>query len=107
MKNTTVLEMIQREMQKKHIRIADIARELKMSQSSISGMMKRPTIQVGRLIGLCRVLQYNFFREIAMQLPFTEPDYSDQTTEASLQNRIQELEIENRILRQMLNEFKK
>jgi hypothetical protein len=71
-------------------------------------MLKRSTLQVQRLAELSEFLQYNFFREIAAKLPYTEPDYSvaeDRTEVENLQTRIKELEMEVNILRQTLKDL--
>jgi len=96
-----VIPMIEREMYRKHQSISEIARKLSLNQSSVNGMFKRSSMQVQRLIKLSDVLQYNFFREIAALLPYAEP--ADET-QVKDQERIKELEIEVRILRQTLKD---
>lgn len=108
MEQLTILSMIKREMNRKHINATDLSRGLKMNHSSVVGMLKRPTLQVQRLAEISEFLNYNFFREIAVKLPYTEPDYTkeiDRSEEIALQNRIKELEIEVGIMRQMLKDL--
>jgi len=99
-----ILPLIKREMKRKRISPAELSRGLKVNQSSISGMLNRPTLQVQKLIELSDLLEYNFFREIAVKLPYTEPNLNDQTETESLKARIKELEMEVGILRQTLKD---
>jgi hypothetical protein len=93
-------------MKKRRISVAEVARGLKMHPASAAGMMKRPTLQVQKLAELSAFFQYNFFREIAESLPFTEPDFSANNSElVDLQNRIKELELEVNILRQTIKDL--
>ena len=108
MEQLAILSMIKREMARKHINATDLSRGMNINHSSAVGMLKRETLQVQRLAELSEFLQYNFFREIAAKLPYTEPDYSvaeDRTEVENLQARIKELEIEVNILRQTLKDL--
>lgn len=108
MEQLPILKTIKREMARKHINATDLARGLNMPYQSVVGMLKRETLQVQRLAELSEFLQYNFFREIAAKLPYTEPDYSvaeDRTEVENLQARIKELELEVSILRQTLKDL--
>ncbi len=108
MEQLAILPMIKREMERKHINATDLSRGMKINHSSAVGMLKRPTLQVQRLAELSEFLQYNFFREIAAKLPYTEPDYSvaeDRAEVENLQARIKELEMEVNILRQTLKDL--
>jgi hypothetical protein len=103
-----VLAMVKREMQRKRVTVSELSRALKINTSSASGMLKSPTFQVQRLIELSELLNYNFFREIAAQLPFTEPIYVNESKSSEveeLKSRMKELEMENNILRQTLKDL--
>lgn len=100
-----VMAMIKREMKNKKIRPADLARGLRISPSSVQGMLKRPKLQVHRLLELCEVFQYNFFTEIALQLPYEEPKAEENTILLEKEKRISELEMEVSILRKTLKEL--
>jgi hypothetical protein len=103
-----VLTMVKREMQRKRVTVSELSRALKINTSSASGMLKSPTFQVQRLIELSELLNYNFFREIAAQLPFTEPIYVNESKPSEveeLKSRMKELEMENNILRQTLKDL--
>jgi len=107
MEQLAILSMVKRELQRKHINATDLSRGLKMNHSSVVGMLKRPSLKVQRLAELSEFLNYNFFREIATKLPYTEPDYTlaiDRTEINGLQSRIKELEMEVSILRQTLKD---
>ena len=105
--NISVVPMVRRVLENKGLTSADVARTFKLNPSSAYGMLHRNTLQVHRLIGLSEMLNYNFFREIAQQLPFVEPDYSadDKKTELELRERIKMLELEVGILKQTLRDL--
>lgn len=103
-----ITSMIKREMERKRVSGADLAHALKINHSSVSGMLQRPTIQVQRLAELSEFFNYNFFREIAQELPFPEPDYAntaDKADVARLQSRVRDLELEVSILRQTIKDL--
>jgi len=106
MEETHVLNMVKRELKKNHISPAELARQLNSNPSSIHGMLNRPTIQVQKLIKLSEILGYNFFREIAEQLPYEYPKAeAEETVEKQLKERIKELEIEANTLRRTIKEI--
>ena len=94
--------MVRRELNRKNISGAELARALKVNPSSVMGMFNRSTLQVQRLAEISEFLRYNFFREIAQKLPFAEPDSSEIT---ALQDRVKELELEVSILRQTIRDL--
>ena len=99
--------MIHREMQRKHFTGADIVRKLNLHPSTVQGMLSRPTMQVQKLVELSEMFQYNFFREIAEQLPYSEPAVVKEepvNNEAELKERIKMLEMEVSILRQTIKD---
>jgi transcriptional regulator with XRE-family HTH domain len=102
MEQLETITMVRRELNRRNISGAELARALKVNPSSVMGMFNRSTLQVQRLAEISEFLRYNFFRELAQKLPFTEPDYSEVT---SLQNRVKELEFEVNILRQTIRDL--
>jgi len=107
METLSVNSMIIRELKRNHITDSALARALKIDQSTVSGMFRRSTIQIHRVAQISEFLKYNFFREIAQQLPYQEPDYTepiDRTEVIELQSRIKDLELEVSILRQTLKD---
>lgn len=106
MESIEILPMIRREMKRNHYTGAELARKLNVQPTAILGMMRRPTLQVQKLLALSEVFNYNFFREIADTLPYAEPDYIDEEAiKAPLQERIKALEMEVSILRQTLKDL--
>lgn len=105
MEQLPILTMVKREMARKHINATDLSRGLNMPYQSVVGMLKRETLQVQRLAEISEFMQYNFFREIAIKLPYSEPDLVDATEATALQNRVKELEMEVSILRQTLRDL--
>jgi hypothetical protein len=102
MEQLEIMQMVRREMNRKNISGAAIARAIKVNPTSVTGMLQRPTIQVQKLVELSEFFNYNFFREIAQKLPFTDPENTEVT---GLQNRIKELELEVSILRQTIKDL--
>lgn len=102
MEQLETIAMVRRELNRRNISGAELARALKVNPSSVMGMFNRSTLQVQRLAEISEFLRYNFFRELAQKLPFAEPDYSEVT---GLQNRVKELEFEVSILRQTIRDL--
>lgn len=100
--------LVGREMKKRHVTAAAVARKLNLNPSSVKTMLHSDTMQVQRLLDMSNMLQYNFFREIAAQLLFTEPvvekEMPADNSTIALNDRIKELEMEVKILRQTLKE---
>ena len=110
-----ILSMIKREMNRKHISAAELARKINHHQSTVQGMLNRNTIQVQKLADLCEVFQYNFFREIALEFPYDEPSAGQVFKEKELAfteeiNRIKEenkiLKIKIEVLEQVIGKLK-
>ena len=108
METLQVLQIVRREVQRKKVSVAELSRALKINSSSTSGMLKSQTFQIQRLAELSELLNYNFFRELAAKLPYTEPVFPEESRQsevAELQNRIKELEMEVSILRQTFKDL--
>ena len=108
MEKISVLPIVKRIIKSRNVNGADIARALNMHPTSVNGMLHRPTLQVQKLADLSDFLQYNFFRELATQFPYAEPDCADTdlvNENATLQNRVKELELEVNILRQTIRDL--
>jgi len=108
METLQVLQMVRREVQRKKVSVAELSRALKINSSSASVMLKSQTFQIQRLAELSELLNYNFFRELAAKLPYTEPVFPEESRQsevAELQNRIKELEMEVSILRQTFKDL--
>lgn len=108
MEQIPIIPIIKREMERKHINATDLSRGLNIHYQSVVGMLKRPALHVQRLAEISECLQYNFFRELAQKLPYPEPSYpnvNEQTEIADLKARLQEMELEIKILRQTLKDL--
>ena len=100
--------MIKREMESGHITVAALASALQITHSTASTLVQRPTIQVSRLVELSEFFRYNFFREIAQKLPYSEPDdanSADKVEIIGLQSRVRDLELEVKILRETIRDL--
>lgn len=94
---------------KRHVTSTDIARILRKNPTSIRGSLNRPTMQLNRLAELSDFFQYNFFREVAEKIPYSQPDYSvaiDRTEIETLRNQVNDLEFEIKILKQVIKDLK-
>ena len=107
MNKIDINKMIKREMRNNFLNATDLSRKLGVDSTTVLSMLKRPTLQVERLIDLSRVLNYNFFQEIAEQLPYKQPliDNKEQEVHERLNDRIKELEMEVKILRNTLKDL--
>lgn len=87
MEKLAVLSMVKRELQRKRITTGELSHALKINHFSVAGLLKIPTFQVQRLGELSEFLNYNFFRELSAQYPYTEPGF----VEESKQSEVEEL----------------
>ena len=101
MKRIDINRMIEQEMKNNFLNATGLARKLGVDPSTVLSMLQRPTLQVERLVDLSEALNYNFFREIAEQLPYENPGLKDEKLEKQ-QERIKELEMEVRVLQNTL-----
>lgn len=103
------VQMIKRELKRRHMANTILAKKLMVQPSAIHGMLSRETIHVHKLLEISEVLQYNFFREIAQQLPYLEPEYEQkidiEAVKAPLLLQIRDLQLEVNILRQTLKDL--
>lgn len=108
MDKISIVSIVSRELKERHISNSELARRLKTSPSTIQGMLNTPPLKVQRLLDLSEVCNYNFFREVADLLPYAEPSATRIKSMASVANgyeeRIKELEMEVKILRQTLKD---
>jgi hypothetical protein len=110
-----VCEMIVREMQRNHMSQAVLAKKLNNNHTAVHTLMTRKSIQVPKLLKLCEIFQYNFFREIAQSLPYKEPDYYEadinavrvplEETIKDLEDQVKNLKLEVNILRQTIKDL--
>jgi len=113
MERIAIMPRIKSIMKERKISVAELARGLNMHVASGAGMMKRETLQVQKLAELSVFFQYNFFREIAETLPFSEPDFSADNREVldlqdrikALEEEVKGLELEVGILRQTIRDL--
>ena len=105
MEKLPVMQLINREMKRKKLNPANISKSLGLSYTAAHRMFLRPTIQVQRLAELSELLGYNFFRELAEKLPCDEPEVVGHPEINALKERIKELEIENRTLKEMVGKM--
>ena len=97
---TDTIEMIKREMKQRRLPIIELAKRIGLHSTTVHGMLGRKTIQVQKLVDLCDAFKYNFFREIAEQLPYEQPIFDDvfKQKEAAFTEEINRLKEENKTL---------
>lgn len=105
MQEIQILSMVNRELGRKGYSQAQVARKLNLSATTTYNMLRKNTMQVQRLAELSEALDYNFFREIAAALPQVEPQAAADEQSIALKERIKELEMEVRILRETLKDI--
>ncbi len=100
-------KMILRELKRKHMTGRHLAQKLAIAPSAVHSILNRSTLQVKKLFEVSQALEYNFFREIAELLPYSEPkDKLDtEAMMAPLLEQIKNLQMENSILRQTLKDI--
>ncbi|WP_163713192.1 hypothetical protein [Mangrovibacterium lignilyticum] len=96
--------------------IQKVAGKTGMTYSGVWQLLKRNDVRLQRLVNLSEAFQYNFLRELAEQLPYSEPEYRKEpaeipvaeTSEADkrvmeeLAGRVKELELELRVLKEAI-----
>jgi hypothetical protein len=102
-------EMILREMKRKQMSQEVLSKKLHNHPTAVHALMQCKTIQVPKLIKLCGIFEYNFFREIAETIPYQEPNYEVKVDigsfTAPLEQKINNLQLEVNILRQTLKDL--
>jgi transcriptional regulator with XRE-family HTH domain len=102
-----IVEIVKREIEKKHLSVTKLAKKLNLNQSTIYDMYKRKTLKVSRLEELSNALEYNFFRELAQKFPYKKPVYntSYEQNEKKLIEEIEKLKEDNKILKTKIDVF--
>lgn len=92
-------QMLSEYIKKKRIRVMPLARLMNRNIQNIIDYRKNKSIQTNILYEICAGLKYNFFAEIANQMPeeWALPEPTSRV--AAMQERIEMLETENRELR--------
>jgi len=99
-------KMINRQLKKSGMTVGGLARELKMTHSGVRQMLDREQLKVQRLAELSEAMNYNFFRELGESLPYAEPDYTDTSEKDRLKERVKELELELKVLKEAISLMK-
>lgn len=96
--------MVKRQMEARNMNTHQLAKAVGMSYAGLWQMFKNDKLKVQRLAEMSEAMQYNFFRELAQQFPYTEPVYTTEEAASSqvLQTRIKELELEIKVLKEAI-----
>jgi transcriptional regulator with XRE-family HTH domain len=93
------IALIREQMAEKHVNSPLLAKKLGLSPATVFRMIENGrTMSIERLHELSEVLNYNFFRALAGELAMPEPAGE----EFPGKKRLEELEIENRLLMKLL-----
>lgn len=68
-----VFNMINRELKSRHITKTELSRKMNVSQSTVQGMFRSKSIKVHRLMEISKIVNYNFFSEIAHKMSVEDP----------------------------------
>ncbi|MEP7169628.1 MAG: hypothetical protein ABI855_09695 [Bacteroidota bacterium] len=102
-KEVHIGKMLRKHLDEKRYNQAGLARREGWKARNIAYYFKKPTIQVSQLIRLCHGFRYNFLRQLADQLPAEFPPQP----ENPLEQRLNELEKENELLKIELSVWKR
>jgi transcriptional regulator with XRE-family HTH domain len=97
-----IVSIVRREVENKRITFAEMARRLGISRPSVTKFMSLHDMSVNRLMAISKILEYNFFTEIAAGFSLTAP--LDKEKE-ELKERVKSLEFEIKILRQTIKDM--
>lgn len=102
-----VMKMVKRQMKSQQISAQRLGRLLNISYTGAWQMMKSDSIRVNRLLELSEVLQYNFFREVSLQLPYAAPSDGDPNApllaeNTALKAQIRDLELQLKTLKEAI-----
>lgn len=92
-------EMLSKYITDKRIYQSALARLLNRNQSAISEFRKGATIQTAILWEICHALKYNFFADIAAQLPADYPFSAENTNKENTETEVDSLQKENAMLK--------
>jgi hypothetical protein len=87
--------LLRKYVKEKRIYQSGWARKQGTTPLAVARYLKRPDMKISTLFTICQVLSYNFIREIADQLPAEFPPH----TTNPLQQRVSDLEEENKMLK--------
>ncbi|HEX3008485.1 MAG TPA: helix-turn-helix transcriptional regulator [Bacteroidales bacterium] len=97
-----IVSIVRREVENKRITFAEMARRLGISRPSVTKFMSLHDMSVNRLMEISKILEFNFFREIAANFSYNAP--LDQEKE-ELKEHVKSLEFEIKILRQTIKDM--
>ena len=108
--------VLKRQYKASGLSIQKVARKTGMTYSGVWQLLKRNDVRLHRLVDLSEAFQYNFLRELAEQLPYSEPSCregtvkivepgiseADKREKDELAARVKELELELRVLKEVI-----
>lgn len=106
--NKEAIRLVESKMKEKGISQAQIARLLSVGPSTVYHMINGQTLMVDKLQKLSLILEYNFFTALSdlLDLPVPVKQKTTEANHSACNERIRELEIENRTLLKILKSDK-
>lgn len=102
--NKEAIRLVTSKMQEKRMSQAELARLLSVGPSTVHHMLNGQTLMVGKLQQLSLIFEYNFFTVLSdlLDLPIPAKQKTAEVDHSACNERIHELEIENRTLLKIL-----
>lgn len=105
-------QMVRRVMDKQLVNQAELSRRMQVSQTTLTRMLRQPTLHAALLWKLGLVLQHNFFEALALDFPIApQPTAAalEQTQQlqqqiTALQQQLAEAQLENRVYQKVLGD---
>ncbi len=105
-------QMVRRVMDKQLVTQAELSRRMQVSQTTLTRMLRQPTLHAALLWKLGLVLQYNFFEPLAMDFPIAPQPTAAAVEQAqqlqqqitALQQQLAETQLENRVYQKVLGQ---
>ncbi len=102
--------MVKAQLKLKHLTKADVARKMEVARNGVLGYTRNPSLQVGILWHLSKIISHNFFEDLAALLPPNSLDENGQQAEksqaaaeiAEKDKRIAELEMELKVYKDIV-----
>lgn len=102
--------MVKAQLKLKHLTKADVARKMEIARNGVLEYIRNPSLQVGILWHLSKIIGHNFFEDLAALLPpnnIDENGHQPKQSEADVQlaekdQRILELEMELKVYKEIV-----
>lgn len=102
--------MVKAQLKLKHLTMADVARKMEVARNGVLEYTRNPSLQVGILWHLSKIICHNFFEDLAALLPSNNTDANGKPLAesealaqlAEKEKRIKELEMELKVYKDIV-----